>query len=90
MADEPHEAFIWEALEYIGATTANAECPFCKNKTWAYAKRDDGIPRAALLEYTKGQDTVKIPSLPLTCEKCGFVRLHDLAMVKTKLDEPHG
>lgn len=81
------DKLLWEALEYIGRKTQNVSCPFCGNKTWVYAKRDDGQPRAALLTYTKTDDPVIIPAIPLTCDNCGFVRNHDIAMISTKLDE---
>lgn len=77
----------WSALEYIGEVTANAKCPFCGNETWVYARNERDAPRRALMNFKAEVFITVLPAIALVCDKCGFVRYHDLAMVKTKLDE---
>jgi hypothetical protein len=79
-----------DALIYISDKTANAACPMCSNKTWAYATQSDKSPCMSLFVYERDQAAMTIPSVPLTCEKCGFIRFHDLAMVSVKIKEQSG
>lgn len=88
--NNPFDDLRWKALSYVSEATANAECPFCRNATWAYLKGNDSLPATTLLQYERDGRTTSVPGLVLTCEKCGFVRHHDLAMIKTKLDERDG
>lgn len=81
------DALSWKALEYIGDVTANAKCPFCGGLAWAYTQDEDGSVRRSLISYAKKPILTVLPAIPLTCETCGFIRHHDLAMIKTKLDE---
>ncbi|PWE57128.1 hypothetical protein DEM27_05660 [Metarhizobium album] len=73
----------WDALKYVGDVTSNAICPFCSNATWAYGKTDEGVPRLAWLAFEHKSTETRLPMLPLTCEKCGFTRFHDLAMINS-------
>lgn len=74
-------------LGYVGDVTAKAECPFCKNQTWAYLQNSGGSPWSVPIEYERNGSRSAVPAIPLVCEKCGFVRFHDLAMVRVKMRE---
>jgi ribosomal protein S27AE len=85
--DAEEDKLSWAALEYIGEVTANAKCPFCSNETWVYAHNERGAPRRALMSYRGPTFAHVVPAVALVCDNCGYIRYHDLAMIKTKLDE---
>lgn len=77
-------------LAYVGDVAPNAECPFCQNRSWAYLQSADGSPWSSSLGYERDGQKSIVPAIPLTCEKCGFVRFHDLAMIRVKMREAGG
>jgi hypothetical protein len=52
---------------------AKAECPICGSTKWA----EPGDNGRAMLTISNREITETLPLIPLVCENCGFVRLHD-------------
>lgn len=100
MSDKPEhpydDVFLHDALQYVALHTANAKCPFCGNSNWTY-ENGGGVllpaPKVAYIPMRYQPHTgqaASIPVITLTCTECGFVRHHNLPMIKTKLDGKNG
>lgn len=74
-----------EDLDYIAKTTSGAKCPFCNTDKWAsHISSEDGVSQVQV-QYINPDKSYMLPTIPLSCETCGFMRLHDLAMVRAKV-----
>mgnify|MGYP006983099639 CR=1 FL=1 len=82
MTDEAKPSL--KEIAYVGDVTANATCPFCQNMRWSYAVNEDGTPWHSLVSYVRDGRAISLPAIVLTCDRCGFVRHHDLAMVRLR------
>ncbi len=95
--DHPYDGnFLHEALQYVAAKTNNAKCPFCGNTNWTY-ENEGGVlvpvPKVAYVPMSNRAFFGPAPAIPvitLTCTECGFVRHHNLPMVKTRIDGSNG
>lgn len=92
--DHPYsEEELRDALVYVAETTPNAACPFCGNSTWAMESdksKPKLVPKVVFAPFTNRAffgPAPAIPTISLTCENCGFIRLHNLPMVMTKLND---
>lgn len=80
-----------EALDYVGKTTPNAECPFCKTSKWSFEGRGGllfPVPNLGYIPLTTVAffgPAPAIPTITLTCTNCGFVRHHNVSMIMTKI-----
>lgn len=81
-----------KALEYVGNTTPNAECPFCKTSKWSFEGGGgilSPVPKLGYIPLTTVGFFGPAPAIPaiiLTCTNCGFVRHHNVPMVMTKIE----
>lgn len=77
---------ILDDLEYLAVTTPNATCPMCQNKAWAFPRDSILAPRTAYVSYgdsdPESGEKIQLPAIPLTCTKCGYMRLHDRGMIR--------
>jgi len=84
----PKELLI-NALDSVKQKTAGRHCPFCGHPKWLIETNPDDTPFGQLVGATvpapaylvtdpRDLPSPAIPTLVLTCENCGFVRLHNL------------
>lgn len=72
--------------EFCKANGVSDVCPYCGGKAWSLSKLPGGASgvtglklHAGLLDNRSAENF--LPSLALTCDKCGNVRIHALGVV---------
>jgi C4-type Zn-finger protein len=71
---------LGEAVDKAGA---RLECPSCGHKEWAFLERPVELPAA-------GGVPEGFQALPLTCKRCGFIRLHAASILDRYIDRAGG
>lgn len=79
---------ISEAARRVLEKTSGAGCPFCGNTRWlAESGGDlaavDGSAPVFVPKDTRGYwgPAPSIPAVALSCSNCGFIRLHNIAVL---------
>jgi hypothetical protein len=71
---------LGEAVDKAGA---RLDCPSCGHKEWAFLEGPIELPAA-------GGRPKGFQALPLTCKRCGFIRLHAASILDRYIDRAGG
>ncbi len=84
-----------EAVKFLESVNAHVDCPICGNQSWAIRARLESAGLKAhypgLLGATEDGEAylaVGFPVLTVSCENCGFMRLHDLESIRRRKQKP--
>lgn len=89
---KPHD--LHKAVELVKERTAGRVCPFCDHRKWLVESRSpvsaisqlNGDANAAPVFLLTDTDSFwegppTIPAVVMTCENCGFIRLHNVPVL---------
>lgn len=86
---------VHQALTEFSKRTGKHECPVCNNSTWEIETQVDVetariLPLPGLIGYrstTNHSVAPTTPTLVITCDNCGYVRMHSIPMLLRKAGE---
>ncbi|SEE13047.1 hypothetical protein [Pseudomonas coleopterorum] len=75
-----------DAVRFFTTVTPAGHCPMCKNNNWGIAIQEEDKTLCYLTLSTNQQNGIRSYDLHLTCNDCGYLRVHRAKALKAWID----